>query len=216
MRMIPLKEWITDIIAAKGLAGVNVDIAIDALRKTAIDFCTQTTIWDYVSSFFSQANVADYPIEVLPGSRVASVAWAAIEGMRLSSVTSVVPHNYWPRGRDPNSMYTPGYSTFAVDGKEWIVLTPIPSENGKLIEVCASLKPTQDSCELPDFFYEDYNDALTAGTAYRLFAIPKQEWTNSSMAMLNQREYTREKARARQFKMQNNSQATATMSGSYF
>lgn len=216
MIMIPLKDWLADALAAKGLTGVNIDIALDALRKTAIDFANQTCCWEYTGQFFSQANVADYPIEVLPATRVASVAWVAVDGLRMKPAVSYAPLPLFPRGRDPNTFFSPGYSMFVVDGKEWIFIAPVPQEDSKVIEVCVALKPTQASCELPDFFLEDFNDALTAGTAFRLFAIPKQEFTNSSLAMMNQREYSREKARARQAKMQNNTQSSAILSGSYF
>lgn len=214
MRMIPLSEWIPDILAAKGLTGVNVDIAMDALRKTAIDFSTQTTVWEYTSQFFGQANVRDYPIEVLPGTRVASVAWVKVDGGQLKPAISSGGRSTWRSGRDPNT-FGGGYSTFAVDGKEWVII-PTPQDSTSVIEICVALKPTQDACELPDFLYEDWNDAITAGTAVRLFAMPKQEWTNSSLAMMNQREYTREKARARQFKMQGQTQSSVSLTGSYF
>lgn len=218
---VSIHTLLADVLGAKGIVGVPPEIAVDALRKTAIDFCTQSTIWEYESGFATQYNVADYPLYVPEGSRLASMKWLAMDGYIMRpNTTGVRPIPGGIRALDPNSFYAwwgNGY-TFTMDGRDTMWISPIPLNSNccQYITFCAALKPTQDACELPKILAEDWNDALSSGTAFRLFSMPKQDWSNSALAMLNQREYSRWIARARLTKAQDYTQAPMVMSGSYF
>ncbi len=215
MQMIDINLMLADILGAKGLVGVNPEIAVDALRKTAIDFTVQSGVWEYYGQFTSQENVADYPIDVPADSRVASMRWLSIDGQMVGANPRVqnVP---WLQSRNPDSFFSTYGFGFTMEGREFVWLSPTPETSTSLIKFCAALKPTQTACTLPNILYEDWNDAMTAGTAYRLFLLPKQEWTNNALGMLNQKEYSRWIARARLTKAQNYSQAPMVLSGSYF
>lgn len=217
---VQIHSILADVLGAKGIVGVPPEIALDAVRKTAIDFATQTGIWEYQDSFKTQFNVADYPIYTPEGSRLASMKWVAVDGNMLnSSITGGRPMFLGTRSNDPNSFIGHGRGyTFTMDGRDTLWITPVPQDECRCnyVTFCAALKPTQDACELPEILTEDYNDVLSSGAAFRLFSMPKQEWSNSGLAMLNQKEYTRWIARARLTKAQNYSQTGLSMSGSYF
>jgi hypothetical protein len=217
---VTIRTILPDILGAKGLVGVPPEIAEDAIRKTAIDFCTQTTIWEYENGFKTQYNVADYPIYTPEGSRLASMKWVAVDGVQLnSSITAGRPMFLGTRSLNPNSFIGQGRGfTFTMDGRNvlWISPPPMDSQCCQYVTYCAALKPTQDACEIPEILYEDWNDALCSGAAFRLFSIPRQEWSSPGLAMQNAREYSRWLARARLTRMQNYSQAGVQMSGSYF
>lgn len=217
---INMHDMLADILGAKGILGVPPEIGIDALRKTAIDFCTQSTIWEFRNMFQIQYNVPDYPVEVPEGSRLASMRWVAVNGyLLIPNRTGYLPRWTGMRSLDPNSYYASGQGyTFTMEGREWFWITPVPLDRGCCdhVEWCGALKPTQETCELPNILHQDWNDALTSGTAFRLLNMPKQEWTNNALAMLNRREYQNWIARARLTKAQNYTQAGVVMSGSYF
>lgn len=203
---VPIKDILADIFGARGLIGVPPEIALDAVRKTAIDFCQQTSIWEYEAGFKTQYNVRDYPIRVPDGTRLASMKWVEFNGNRLT-----------PRTGTNQTFCGYGYS-FVMQGKDtlWVSPTPVDTTCSDYVAYGAALKPSQNACEIPDFLIEDYNDALTSGAAYRLFQIPKQDWSNAALAMVNAREYSRLIARARLQKMQNFSQGGVEMTGGYF
>ncbi len=217
-----LQSMLADIMGAKGITNCPPQIAIDALRKTAIDFCTQSTIWQYTNGFDTQYNVADYPIFTPEGSRLASMRWVAVDGYILRpNTTGYMPYRQGPLSTfDPNSFFTyqgNGF-TFTMDERRGFSITPVPLNSSccQHVDYCMALKPTQNACELPRILTEDWNDALASGTAYRLFSIPKQDWSNAGLAMVNSREYSRWIARARLVKMQNYTQAPGVMTGAYF
>lgn len=203
-------DLLSDVMAAKGLIGVPPEIAADALRKAAIDFATQTGIWEYEGSFETQYNVADYPIYTPEGSRLASMKSVSVDGSGLNGGGTWNNPNVW-------NHCGCGYS-FRMQGRDTLWINPVPNDPSchKLVRWSGSLKPMQNACELPEILVEDWNDALIAGAAFRLFSIPKQEWSNNGLAMMNHKLYTREIARARLTKMQNYSQRGVQMTGSYF
>lgn len=218
---VPIKDLLADVMGAKGLVGVPPEIAEDAMRKTAIDFCTQSTIWEFEDGFDTQVNVADYPIFVPEGARLASMKWVAVDGTILRpNTTGYRPIQGWSRTLNPDSFYSwqgNGF-TFTMQERDAFWITPVPMNDCccQQVTFCAALKPTQEACELPFILTEDWRDAITSGAAYRLFAMPKQEWSNGALAMQNQREYSRSIARARLTKMQNYTQYPGIASGSYF
>lgn len=221
MQPVALHDLVPDTMGAKGLVGVPVEIAIDAIRKSAIEFCQQSTIWEYKDGFNTQMNVGDYPLFMPQGSVLASMKWVACNGYILRPNTSgFIPQHGWMRSLNPDTFYTwqgNGF-TFTMDGKNVVWITPVPvnSHCCDHVTYCAALKPSYDACELPRLLIDDWLDGITSGAAYRLFSMPKQDWSNQSLAMLNQREFSRWIARARLVKMQDNTQAPGIMVGSYF
>lgn len=215
MMMQSMQDYIPDILGARGIVGCPPEIALDALRKTAIDFCNQSSIWTFHGQFLSQTNVKDYPIDVPEDARLASMEWVAVDGYPIKANPQIVPTPFMS-AMNPNSFYMTWGAGFSMEGRDFVWLSPTPQTNDKHITFSAALKPTQQACQLPDWLYQDWLDALTAGTASRLFMIPKQDFSNSGLAIASQREYSRGIARARQVKAQNFSQAPMRMTGSYF
>lgn len=219
---VAIHDLMADVLGAKGIVGVPPEIAVDAVRKTAIDFCTQSTIWEFRDGFPIQYNVSDYPLRIPKGSRLASMRWVAVNGYQLAANTiGVAPVVTGLRTLDPNAYgyYGSGLGyTFTMQEREafWITPAPLDSSCCDQVTFCAALKPTQDACELPYLLAEDYNDALTSGTAARLFAMPRQDWSNPGLAMQNSRDYQRWIARARLVKAQNFTQAPMLATGAYF
>lgn len=216
---VAMQTLLPDILGAKGIVGCPPEIALDALRKTAIDFCTQTGIFEFHDGFTAQYNVTDYPINVPEGTRVASMKWVTLNGNGLNNN----PYAGYPRinnsGRDPNTFFYNGSGYgFTMEGRDVFWIRPAPLSNPCTDEIafCAALKPTQNSCELPYILYEDWNDAMTAGTAFRLFSMPRQEWSNGGLAMLNRKEFNQWVARARLTRAQGYTERPLIMSGSYF
>ena len=78
------------------------------------------------------------------------------------------------------------------------------------------LKPTPDTCELPDALYQEWGDTIADGAASRLFAIPKQDWSNPGLmqryALLFQNNITRAKNK----RVLNRTPGPLMMRGSYF
>lgn len=215
MNMVDINLMLPDVMGAKGLLGVPPEIVADAVRKTAIDFCQQSTIWEYTDHFMSQTNVQDYPLDIPFDARVASMRWVTVGGTSLSANAPAPMPVLWGSNNPASINGRYGY-TFAMEGREFVWVNPAPQDCTTTIEFCCALKPKQSACQIPDFLMEDYNDTLASGAAYRMFAMPKQDWTNNALAMLNYKEYMRGVARARLIKAQGTTQSAVRMSGSYF
>jgi hypothetical protein len=66
--------------------------------------------------------------------------------------------------------------------------TPLNEELNSLLVAC-TLIPTCDTCELPDYFYTHYRDAIIAGVCSRMMRMASKPWSDRASALMFGREF---------------------------
>lgn len=69
-----------------------------------------------------------------------------------------------------------------------IDLHPCPTSDGQEIEMCVSLEPSQDACELPEVFLKKYDKELMTEAQAALMMYPNSEWTRPNIGQVYRRE----------------------------
>jgi len=59
------------------------------------------------------------------------------------------------------------------------------------------LKPAMDATSLPDFLYNDWHEAITAGAKATLMLMPGKPWSNAKMGAIYNRTYLHELGKAK-------------------
>ena len=170
--------------------GVPADVALNAIRNTAIEFCDRTMCWvvdaDPISSVAGQSI---YQFEPENGSEVVGVIQAYYNGVRINPMTASQLDNEYSQ---PQSTFVAGEPWneqigvpryYLIEQPEEFILVPIPSESvDSAIKMKVSLKPTRTSSGMERWVIDKYFDTLAHGAKARLCAMHKKPWTDSGQA----------------------------------
>lgn len=151
------------------------DVAVDAIRDAAIDFCEQTQAWTYSHPDINMvANTASYTLSPLAGTKVHVLHWVWYRpnGRIL-----------WPKGQDRlariyrdwrNATATePTYITSLDLDANTFQLVPKPTTsqtNGLGPLLC--LKPLRTATGMDSKLVDEYLEQLVEGALARLYRIP--------------------------------------------
>lgn len=158
------------------------------LRQTAISFLQDTSLWVQTSTVSIISNQSAYTITNPTDGQVFKVMEASVNNtplfMGLASIlypaiTAQYPTTYIS-GDDP--------STFSV----WPTPTSSVTMTYRYI-----LIPTQTAATLPDFLFNDWAEAIGAGTVARLTEQPGTSYFNPTVAQMRWRDYNSFKSRAK-------------------
>jgi len=176
-----LTAWYDDVLPS--VPGCPQTMALDAIRKAAIEFCERSWAWIYNPA---AANVVADQIAyafVPPSNAVVSkVLYVFHDGVPI-----------YPRSTDQlDAMYqewratsgTPQYYT--QEDERNLLLVPVPAAalTGGL-KMRLSLKPKFDATDIESRMYEEYREAIVAGALSRLMMIPKKPYTDLATASVN-------------------------------
>jgi len=181
-----LADFIPLTLGLRGLVGVPPAIAEEAVRQAAIDLCDRGAVWEFRLTLQTQPRVHQYPLLIPEASNVTGIKSVTING-----------EIYWPDLLGAR-MCGCGGRSFVLHGLRAIHVYPVPDEDDPAYaDIELWLKPKQDACELPNLLYDEYADVVANGAASRLFAMPKQDWTNAGLtqryALMFQNDITRAK-----------------------
>lgn len=162
--------------------GVPADVALNAIRNTAIEFCDRTMCWvvdaDPISSV---AGLSVYQFEPENGSEVAGVIQANYSGSRIYPMTASQLDDEYSQNLWSEQTGVPRY--YLIEQPEEFILVPIPSESvDSAIKMKVSLKPTRTSSGMERWVIDKYFDTLAHGAKARLCAMHKKPWTDSGQA----------------------------------
>lgn len=162
-------------------------VAVDAIRKAAIDLCERGWILHYTHPAISAvAGTATYGF-VPPANRVVCrvlQAWYNDIGMTPRTIDQL------------NEMYknwttesgTPTY--FVQDDPTAMTIVPMPSADlAGAIKLRVALKPTQDSTEVDDFVYQNHLVTVGLGAKARLLMMDDKSWSNPKKAAFYQQQF---------------------------
>lgn len=144
--------------------------------KTAISFCRKTWIWRESSEKTISAGEADILFTPPDGSRIV--------GMKLID----------DLGRDYTE-YTWEESTATLEDAVAVDTT---------IDTTIYLVPTHTTASLPDLLYDDWSEAIEAGTKRTLFMMTNMSWYSPKMVSVEQAQYLHQEGEAkRRVRMKN-------------
>jgi hypothetical protein len=200
-----LSDFVPSALGMRGLVGVPPAIAEDAIRQAAIDLCDRGGTWEFKLTLQTQPRVHEYPLLIPELSNVVGIKSVTING-------SAYTPDLWG-----SRMCGCGGRAFALRGLRAISVYPVPDEDDPAYaDIELWLKPSQDACEVPNFLYDEWVDAIANGAAARLFAIPKQEWSNAGLMQRYTLVFQNDITRAKNKRVLMRTPGPLMMRGAYF
>ena len=145
-------------------------LAVDALRKAAIQLCEQTSAWQ--ESFTQSVRTQDVDLDVPEQSRAVQILRVYVNGQRISPVTAGNADLFGQPGV-PDSYYRTEDNVLR--------LIPAPSD-AVSITADVVLAPLHTATAIPDDLANRCRAALIHGALAYLLAIPGHTWTQPVMA----------------------------------
>lgn len=200
---VPLSEFEPFIMAYAPDAPA--DILQHVLREAVVRFMRRTRIAVDTERIDLQCGVREYLID-MPDCR------------RMVAVEEVYPAcNGWGTVRKdfPNPSLPEPWKWKKDNHHPVIELQYNPKEDDALY-VQYSWTIERDDCEVPDFIYEDWEEAIKHGALTELMMIPNQEWTRPKLAEFHYNRYNEFVVEAKSRKWHNHTQGAITMNAPSF
>jgi len=165
--------------------GCQVNVAVNAIRNTVIEFCEKTLILqrDHDPVTVTQ-SLPDYDLDPPAGYLVTKIMKAWYKNIPLVPAA--------PDEIGTVSVYNPLAPEAEGPGQpRWILqkdertfsLLPVPDESvANAITMRVALKPTRASSSVEDVIFEDYVEVIGHGACARLLSMPAKPWTSPQMA----------------------------------
>lgn len=174
--------------------GAPEPLIINSIRNAAINFCQRSWCWlTDLAPVGITINVQDYAVTgALPAeSTIAQIMYGTYNGKAILPITRAEA-----TALDPDWRNTVGLTPkrfLAKDGATTVSLIPIPSATAAAgggsgpvvfngITWSVALKPTRASTGVPDWIYQNYIEDISHGALFRMFSMPKKQWTNANLA----------------------------------
>lgn len=184
-------------------------MAIRALRESAIEFCSISQCWLYSPPPIDVvANQGAYAPQ-LPASplsaRLGVVRSAKFNGRPLlpTSWAVVDAMDEWGAATGPVTSYTTDNNGQSVS----LIKAPEVSAPGALI-LRVSLVPSRAATDVPDFLFDDYEDAIAAGAKFRLLQA-----TNPGLSQVYRQRFLQAAAKASNAQAQGRSATPIRVTG---
>lgn len=202
--MRPLSDFVPDVIS-RGAYTAPPNLVEDAIRRTAIDLCEAAGVWTHDFTFYTQDNVADYPIDTPLNTRVVCM-------------TRVRIGNTWYEPAPNTNLCACGPYAVSMPDPKTIILAPVPWPGCEELSCTVKLwlAPLQEICELPDVLWEEYSDTLAWGASARMLMMPKQDYTNAGLSQKHLGLYIAGKTQAKNKYSMQRTRGPLLMRGSYF
>lgn len=175
-------------------------VAINAIRSAAIEFCQKTRVWRTSFGPLSLvANTSSYPVAVPANTELVTViqaavlsngSWSDIYGP-YSEETMDMDIATW---REDTTASLPNRYLNDVNN---IKVYPIPTQNyASSLKGIMSLRPTRASTGGDDILYNDWLDAIASGAKSKLQANLTATWRNPELSAHHKNIFDSGKAQA--------------------
>jgi len=161
-----------------------------ALIDAASEFCEKSRIWNEIQDAqFLINGVNDYEVDLPIKAKPLSieVVWCnqrKLHGVTMAQLQTLLPDWQTAVGSEPlyyNSAFD--WSTFRV--------YPMPADAGAAqLQIKGSFQPSEEADMLPDFLWERWRTALTAGALALLQTQFGKAWFNLQQADINRAAFT--------------------------
>jgi hypothetical protein len=159
---------------APHVSGAPKQVVLNEIMGAVIEFCDETDV----------VEVDLDPVAVSAGDTEMELDLPS--GTRVSRVKSLTPLDGAPRFNE---------GSYALNGRLIKFIAPLPME--LTIVATVALKPTRSSAKCDDTIFEDWLDAIVAGTLYKLKLMSGREWADTQAAMVNEALFRRAKVNAK-------------------
>ena len=168
---------------------------LQALRDSAIDFCRDTRVLQVTTAPSpTVANQATYDIDLDTGTAVSSLI-SARYGAKFLNILGNDTADFYEFG-NPSVSGEPRAAS--ADATGVVRLYPPPDATAtQALTFRVALRPTRSASSLSDVLFEEWVEAIAAGAAVRLAAIPGQPYTQASVVVLATQAFAQAKTRAR-------------------
>lgn len=139
------------------------EIVQHSIRETIVEFMRETRIATASLSVTTQEKVPDYMLEVPDCRRIVKVKSVSMSPVKCSG------QEHW------NALDSSEYKVELRLGEHPIIVLDNPPKNPHKLSVEYVWTIGRDDCDIPDFIYEDYMQAIVAGTLVRLGMLPGNE-----------------------------------------
>ncbi len=161
------------------IPGVPEPVAVNAIRKAAIEFCDRGLVWVVSHDpVILSAGESTYPFEPDSGTVVARVEQAWVDGVDITPKTRLDLQNAytnWPT-------ITGAPKHYLQENTEEIILFPKPA-SAQTLTMKVALKPSRKSTGVEGWLIEKYLEEIMHGAAWKLLEIPGKPWTDGAAAM---------------------------------
>lgn len=163
------------------IPGVPEPVAVNAIRKAAIEFCDRSLLW-----------VADHdPIDMVAGESACRLsppngtAVVRIEDIWLNEVPLIPTTRLDLQHKNANWNSLAGTpSHYMQENTEEIIIFPTPtSSDAEALTLKVALKPSRRSTTIENWIVEKYLEELMHGASWKLMEMPGKSWTDIQAAM---------------------------------
>lgn len=177
--------------------GVSQDVALNAIRNAAIEFCEKTSCWVVnAAPITSIAAQAAYSFVPDVGTEVAGIEQAWYNGVKIEhrSATQLeaevsLPQTTFVAGVQWNKQTgTPKYYT--MERPDQFILVPYPDTGiTSAIEMKLSIKPSRTATVIEKWVIDKHFETLAHGAKYKLFAMHAKPWSSADQSIYHRSEF---------------------------
>jgi len=159
---------------APHIVGAPKQVVLNEIMGAVIEFCDETDV----------VEVDLDPVIVPTGATEMELDLPS--GTRVSRVKSLTPQDGGPQFNE---------GSYTLVGSLIKFIAPLPMD--LIIVATIALKPTRSSARCDDALFEDWLDAIVAGTLYKLKLMAGREWADTQAAMVNEAVFRRSMVKAK-------------------
>lgn len=166
--------------------------AQQALLDTAIEFCEKTLILrQTLDPFDTEANTLEYELLSISNQELVTYpvqVWFKGTLLQPASADMIAAVQAYRTDTPGINLVTGDPTQYFWTAQRTLGLYPVPStsETGVLTARVA-VRPTRSATSLNDILYEDWVEALAAGTLARLHMTKDQPWASADRALIQHR-----------------------------
>jgi hypothetical protein len=170
------------------VAGCPVQIAENAIRNAAIEFCNQSRVWrERIVDVPLVADTATYTLDTTGASAAANIL--GVHRVRLTDSEIPLP-TISKQQLDDQWLQTTTDRPHYYNNDEPKIIRFYPTPNASYTaEVFATLKPTLDGVSGPNFLFDDWLEPISHGAKARLKAMSGRPWQDTKMIQFHRREF---------------------------
>lgn len=181
MAYVRFDEWVPEVVAQ--CPDVPRPLAVNAIRDSAIEFCTLSEIWRHeLDAFPVTVGVRDYELDIPAGAYLVAVKVLRFEGSPLEpkSIDDLDLQDIRWRTRDGMP------SAFVHRDIDQIALNRAPTQEGSITGTVA-LRPSVSAIGMDSsILREGWKEAIASGARARLRRMPDKAWSNPQLSVADQ------------------------------
>lgn len=168
----------------------------NAIKRAVIEFCSLSLIWKHLPDPIDvNAGEAEYNIELPPGSEVAMVMNAAVDGDPLTAQSTEMLDKAMPGWRTASA--TAKFYTQIEPGQ--IILAPIPVSTVTAgLVLTLALRPSISATSFPKWIANKYLYEISDGAISKLMLMSGKTWSDAQNGTFRKSQFDTAIAQARE------------------